>query len=423
MVISNGKVTLADHLSLKDLPLATTPGGKAFTMKALHPSEHTIKSARVPGGNRNSVAIQADMVVTLPMPDVPDAIVRVTQSPNIAIPAMVEFLQPNYAQTQYVYDLFNPAFGGEMKQLPALSFAGEFFGQKIQPNVKEYRITSQSVTVELVAPAVADQGTIISAIYNTPSMTGQYNMPLDLGDGNVGMSVYPDFCFIETPPDDSKLILGTTAFTGKARDGVYQPLKLTSFKWRNANDPTMYFNVNNMCDPSQKYNLTPGDNFYFPFVLDGTNADPGSWESRPPLPKMCGSSVGITYLKGLSKDASVRVRMRQVVEITALPSTVYAPMLEPALPPDETALKMYFEISAKMKDGYPASYNDLGRLKDIITTIGKQVLPSVEPFLAAIPGVGTALTAAKAVIPMVKTIKDAVQKGKAAKAQPASKKK
>lgn len=417
-------MTLADHLSLKELPLATTPGGKAFCMKALHPSEHTIKSARVPGGNKNSVAIQADMVVTLPMPeDYDDVIVRVTQSPNIAIPAMIEFLTSDYAQTPHVYDLLNPAFGGNMQELAPGSTVQDWFFEKIQPYVKEYRITSQSVTVELVAPALADQGTIISAIYNSPSMTSEVTRVLNLGSQGLGIDVYPDIAIIETPPDDSKLILGTTAYTGKARDGVYQPLKLSSFKWQNANDPCMYFNVNSMTDQSQKRNLTVRDSFRWPFFLDNSGADQSNLAARPALPKMCGCQYGLTYLKGLAKTSSVRVRMRQVVEVTALPSTIYAPLLEPALPPDELAMKMYFEISGRMKDGYPAAYNDLGKLKDIITGIGKTILPAVEPLLSSIPVVGPIATAVKAAVPVVKTIKEAVQKRQAAKSLPPAAKK
>lgn len=416
IVVTNKKVTLADHLDLRNLPLATTPGGKNFALKALHPSEHTIKAARVPGGNKMSVAIHMDAVGTFSVPDLLKThsgnMWRITQSPNIACPCLVECLTSDYAPVVN-YDFMNSALGGQvMGANPGCTQLDGFFENNIAGKIREYRITSQSVTVELVAPALADQGTIISAITDNPPQT--FSFVYQGATPNDPISLQPDIHLFKKPPTDDKLLLGANTYTGKARDGVYQPLKISSFKWRNARDPAFFANTDD--DETYRYNVSYQDTLQWPIYCN--NTDSTFWNKTPVWPKMCGNLWGITYLKGMSNDASIRVRVRQVMEITAPVSTVYAPLLEPALPPDELAMKMYFEISSKLADGYPASYNDLGWLKDLIGKMAKAFSPLVDPALSIasnLPVVGPVVSMVKGAVTAGKEIKKAVQESKAKK--------
>jgi len=395
-------------MDLKNLPLATTPGGTAFCLKALHPSEHTIKSARCPGGNKMSVALCSDGIYDIPIQNA-NSTLQLCQGPNPVIPACVNvtYLQGSAPVSAGWWNIYNTAFSGSSRScfeflpnvLTNLHYVNDFCSR-----VTEYRITSQSVTVEYNAPALSDQGTITAVQYNAAHSDGSFTVA-DTGGATVKnqhlMADWTAFGPIVAP---TAAVLGTNAYTAKAREGAYQPLKLTSFKWRPATDRTYFFqrSASQMADDDSI--IASSYNQVFPFFEDrngkNTIGDLGSF------PKYCGYNFGTIYMQGLSAGSSVRIRVRQVVEVTATPSTVYAPLLEIALPPDMTALKMYSEISARMADAYPASYNDLGKLKDFVLSVGKKVLPYVEPgldLLSKMPGIpGLIGKGATMIAPIVK---------------------
>lgn len=392
-------MTLADHLDLRNLPLGTTPGGVNFSLKALHPSEHTIKTARVPSGNRMSVALACDMVETIPIATA-NSSMRIILSPNPLIPAAVQIQD---GATNVHWNFYNSAFGGSANQRVD---PGEMKTHMMNmlTGVESYRITSQSATVELIAPALSDQGTITAGQYTiTPQTCECYTIDA------AALHYYPDtWLYSLEDLKSSELTTGTKAYTAKARDGVYMPLHLTDVEhFQNmhdlviyedkARDPASYLVYNTVVDAE--------DFVVFPFNIDNTGFTP---ENMCPLPKMCGNNFGLIYVDGMAANVAVRIRVRQVVEITCVPGTVYSPLVEVALPPDPTAIKMYYEISSRMADAYPASYNDLGKLKDLIQSIGKKVLPYVEPaldVLSKLPGpVGAVASTVKQVAPVAKTI-------------------
>jgi hypothetical protein len=78
---------------------------------------------------------------------------------------------------------------------------------------------------------------------------------------------------------------------------------------------------------------------------------------------------------------------------------------------DCRALDTYFAIARELKDAYPADYNDLGKIWDIISRVGKKVLP----VLKVMPGPiaqGIATTAGGAI-----GLGDAVRAKRVAKKQ------
>lgn len=406
-------VSLADKLKLSDLPLATTPGGRAFSMKALHPAEHTIKSARVPGGNLNSVAVCCDMVQTIPVAEANDQ-VDIYVTPSIISPCCIKCERGGSAYLKG--NMYNAAFGGAWKKDPTYHDTQSFVA-KLRDSISHYRVTSQSVTVELIAPSLADQGTCTAVQYNLPPQTVQMsNMRIE--GSTPFFVVHPDAHVYPNPQDPAGAILGTSAYTSKAREGCYLPLKLNNFKWRNFNDRVFLFEDATGYIGSD-YRVTSGTApIFFPMIEDRTGLEEDESFS---VPKLCGTNFGVIAFRGMAANVSLRVRVRQVVEISARPATTYAPLLEVALPPDDVAMKMYMEISARMMDAYPASYNDLGILGNIITGLGKKLLPFVEPALdvaSKIPGVGGAIASvAKPIVSTVaKVVADKKAKKKAAKA-------
>lgn len=399
VVLSTKGVNLADKLKLSELPLATTPGGKAFTYEALHPSSHEYSTTRVPGGNIKSVALRCEMIQELPIAD-DGTEVDIHVIPNPLVPACMGTVPPAGASTQPMYaNFYNAAFGGSFTVGPTTAHTGAVMGNFLS-TVQNYRITAQCVTAEIIASALTDQGSVVGYQADLPPMTVQ---PAII-DPATTVAVRTDVHVHYPPPNISQGLLGTVAYTSKAKDGIYMPLKLTDFEWKTASDRCVAI-TGTAAGQSSVTCLTENrgcaEPMLWPYFENRTGFT--NFGNLVAIPKSCGYNVGIIRFAGLLKGATVRVRVRQVVEINARPGTTFAPLLEMPLPPDEVALRMYQEVSGRMQDGYPASYNDLGRLKNVIMGLAKKVLPYVEPALdllanSGLPVVGTGATIAKHVV-------------------------
>lgn len=415
-VVTKTKVSLADHLDLRNLPLATTPAGKNFAIKALHPADPEIKAARSPGGCFPSVGLSYDSIETIPFPATAVSAMFI-QHPNCMIPACLVFLNSSGNYVDH-YLWANNAFGGaglmhapaNMTAALASFHTSNFYGQ-----VDSYKVLSQSITCDVIAPAVSDQGTIVAAqIFDKPRTIQACSMS---SDHTKFTDLVADCWIYERTPDLSALLMGTSAYTSKAREGFYQPLKVDKFKWVSVRDSVWYGKLaetyNNLC----VVNTSSGWSNY-PIY---TNDSPFDVDCKA-LVKPSANVVGLAYIEGTAGNPSVslRVRVRQVTEIIPTSGSIYAPLTEAPYPPDELSLKMVREIQARMKDGYPASYNDLGKLKNIISSIGSSVMKYAEPALDAltvVPGIGTAAKIASTGLKVAKAL--APKKKPAAAATPA----
>lgn len=395
------KVTLADHLDLANLPLATTPGGRNFALKALHPAESTIKSSRAPGAIVPTVAIACDMVDTIPFP--PGAVGAVIQQwPHLTHPMSVTFIDATQTQIGY-YVWQNAAIGGGAHPAvnPANWAAIADWSREVDQTIQGYRITSQSITTDVIAPSVANQGTIVSAQFEMRPATRQLSF-WDADNGNINYKNVVDLWCYNKPPESSQLLMGTSAYTSQATSGFYQPLKLSRFKFVNMNDTMLAVSdaVNDRL--SQILSVKSPT---FPVNLGGFSMA----AADAPLVKPSSYGVGMTYIEGTAGNpqVSLRIRFRQVAEIIPMLGGVYAPLAEAPLPPDELAFKMVAEIGARMKDAYPASYNDMGTLINAIKKIGKSVLKYADPVLdmvSLVPGAGTIAGGAKMALNLGKGI-------------------
>lgn len=392
--------TLHDHLKLKDLPLATTPGGREFCLKALHPSDHTIAGARLPGGVRRSTVVTCDYVFDCePL----NGAVTLHLLPHPIVPVL-RMDQAN--EVKRFARLTNPVFNGEFETGSTTADFNDTEAVLLRfiETVEAYRITAMSATCELIAPALANQGTVVAAQYtNAPQLV----MPLSGASAQEAGAVGRIY---EFPPLESRVLLGTVAYNSVAKDGVYMPLKLTSLDWKFTNDAAVggcFMPVTTQL-PGK---IVPFPDVALPFTTLGV------------VPPYCTTNFGEIFFRGLAPEgAIVRVRVRQCLEIIPFPGTQYAPFVAAPLPPDELARRMYIEVAGRMEDAYPASYNDWGWLRDHVIDIAKKVLPYVDPVLSAlsvVPGVGTAAGIAKMLLPgvtaAVHTIDDYVTAKKARK--------
>lgn len=409
IVRTGNKISLADHLDLRNIPLATTPGGKNFSLKALHPADPEIRSSRIPGSNRSSTALFCDMVETIPISNA-DEHVRIVLMPSPCVPCTVIRGATEGSMTYASYAFCNVAFGGTFVVNPtAISYAHI---EHLFNNVAEqYRVAAQSVTVELVAPSTSNQGSIVSSqVVQKPQKFYGANISAYSGSQSGPTQCYAPLELYDSPPFGAQLVLGTNAFTGEARDGVYAPLKLTSLSFKDNNNPRACAgSVTGITVPTYAFTYNPYSPQIFPY--------PGNTGNDLYVPMFAPWSCpnySITTVTGMAANVALRIRVRQVLEIVPYPGTVYAGAMENALPVDELALKMYAEVSSKMRDAYPASFNDLGILKDVVVKLAKHLLPFVDPVLSAassIPGpIGLAATAASPVVrgamPVVKQMLD-----------------
>lgn len=389
VVVTKNKVTLADHLDLRSLPLATTPAGKNFAIKTLHPADSEIKVARAPGGTFPTLGIAADMVETLQFPNTAVG-AYLLQTPNPMIPLSIVFTDGAGAYVDH-YLWTNAALGG-----PGLIHAPTSWPQiaswayGISANIDSYRVLSQSVTCEVIAPAVKDQGTIVAAQYHMKPITMQGAIMNTNGGGTVCNSVAPDMWCYRPPPNANTMLMGTSAYTAKSREGVYQPLKIKKFKFVSSMDRMVP--VAERTTPVRAFESgTPTALCNFPIYFHNV---PFNDPLYVPMLKPSSNAIGIIYIDGTAgfPDVSLRVRARQTMEVVPVIGGTYAPLAEAPFPPDELAFRMVAEIAGRMKDAYPASYNDLGALKGVIQNIGKSVMKYADPVLdlvSAIPGIGT----------------------------------
>jgi len=98
---------------------------------------------------------------------------------------------------------------------------------------------------------------------------------------------------------------------------------------------------------------------------------------------------------------SIYVRCGFEIQVPA--GSLYSPQLKMSPPHDAVAIENYFQIARQLKDAYPADYNDLGKIWDVISGAAK----AVAPFLSAIPVAGPALAAG---LPLVAGAGDAVRR-------------
>jgi hypothetical protein len=217
------------------------------------------------------------------------------------------------------------------------------------------------------------------------------------------------------------------AYFGNSRDGVYMPLKLTRTcqKWRS--EANCFINggivgVTEDGNVSSGVQTTGGGGYaclpqtYPPIVAD-TIPDAGwpfwggdGWieplmtvdygESGkacyPPhiTAEMCNDVLGSICFKNLDITTRLSIVYRVGFEVQVQPGTSLTPLQKLSPRHDETALHSYFAIAREMKDAHPADFNDLGKIWDVISSVGKTVLPMVSPFMgpmAPLAGVGLAM--------------------------------
>lgn len=282
-------------------------------------------------------------------------------------------------------------------QLPAVShFAkmGAFWG-----NAQRYRMTYCSVTVYQDGPDLANQGTL--AVCQAPLQSCVYN-PAYVNSGGrcVAMPHVEQFSDGDRPLFDVAQSM-PNAYFNNSKFGAYVPLKLTRThqQWLSTSDAVTQAQTTAPIDqPFDGYVLPTGAAYgVFPHVnLSPAFYNSGSGGGEATSPLMNGISAHICA-RNLAVATSYTFFVRMGIEIQCQPGSLYTTHLRLSPAPDHEAVDNYFRIARELKDAYPADYNDLGKIWDVISSIAKTVGPALGAFGPVGSAIGMGVSGAAAV--------------------------
>jgi hypothetical protein len=288
------------------------------------------------------------------------------------------------------------------------------------PNISPngFRHQYGSITCELIAAAVADQGQVYAAQYAPIMRKVGCVVPngYDSGIANpdtpgTNYQLFAQRYSCVLPASESDLAAMSPEFyMGAAREGVYVPLRLSGPNQPFARstpegqlavfgNDAGYFNVDVsnypigavLCpfrnDPMN--GVDPG----IPWVFAGpTLLNFGAGYPALPSPLMFDSgydnmNVGVVIWRGLTGasgggfGSSIQVKTIMGLEIASNPTASARIFAENPAPYEPKAIEAYYAICLELKDAYPARYNSLESIFDAIGSVASKVWKVAEPVL------------------------------------------
>jgi len=194
------------------------------------------------------------------------------------------------------------------------------------------------------------------------------------------------------------------AYFGKSKEGVYIPLKLTKTHqhWHSHRDLTYQATGSTM---NAYTNSTTGGavtilsstlddvNGLYPFLsINDIHQKTGGTYTKivgSLTSDFCNENWADFSFRNMAVTTSLSMFFRFGFEVQVMPQSSLAPHLKLSPESDPMALATYFAISRELKDAYPAEFNDLGKIWDVISSVAK----TASPMLNLIPGIGGMLSA------------------------------
>lgn len=377
-----------------------TPDGAAWCLKALHPSDPLVELRGVPDLNC-----------------VPSTLVNYQSTFRIASDAPGSGANWNF-NAQFHPNPVNFGFAVQVNDDGTLhGFApmpnSQLAGATLVAKANEWKSISDrwrlayfGVTVHCDAPALSNQGTLVvcqkpyEPRERTISAKNVDNVyvtfpPLVFPDGNYPTGpVGADF------PSYTATVGYPNSFMGPAKDGCYIPLKLTrTFQdWHSDADMVSWAaSTNALGGDNQALSIANTSylmSYPHPNLPGAYFNTAGTALACNPFPRNGSDIVADLCGRNLSATTGFVIEVRAGFEVQALPGTTLSPMLKTPVGYDLKAIEAYALVSRELKDAYPADYNDLGKLWDVI----KRVAGYLAPMLSMVPKVGTVLGPAAALL-------------------------
>lgn len=248
-----------------------------------------------------------------------------------------------------------------------------------------WRLCFMSVTVLQDGPDLANQGTIV--VSQSPLEPRYWSVPAvsNLAGNTYATTRLAQFDYEREGPNFNRSQTMPNAMLGKSRDGAYVPLKLTDTcqNWYSLSDLVVPFEGNTTAvDPLLISQIPAAAYQCYPFHSTDPAHGTASSLHGSSVPGLLNGNVAHICARNLSAETSFTFQFRVGIEIQLAPSSILTPQLKLSPPYDPTALDTYFSVSRELKDGYPADYNDWGKLWDIIS----DAIKTAAPTLRMIPG-------------------------------------
>jgi hypothetical protein len=272
-----------------------------------------------------------------------------------------------------------------------------------------YRMTHCAATVELDAPALSNQGSVVAAQY--PMVYHEFNPSYTLAAGADAGKLFVSAHVRATDTavnqlNQEALAAKPFSYSGLAKDGVYMVLKMDpDVEWGRTRDCCFHTSASwpspdptgvalptaagalgtNESFPWYGGNLAAADRFIFAYVnpATATGSITGSL-----VPKIMQPNFGRMTFWNLSVNSGLTIRVRWGVELLVHPTSALAPSTRVCAPRDDIALTAYSRIVDQLPDAFPGSYNSWDDLTKVLRQVWKQVSPYVGGAAKMVPGVG-----------------------------------
>jgi hypothetical protein len=394
-------------------PYGATKTGADWCIKALHPSDPMTEVRGIPD-NSAVPSLLMNYQSTFTLSPTPGAVG--TWSFNAA-------LLPHPINFMYIDEVDSLTAPGIESNFMNTQMAGVTHSDKynaFRTMVQRWRLAYMSVTVYQDGPDLANQGTIVVA--QGPVMPLHYNFCYPTSGSTKLISMpaieqytnedHPDFTTSQGMPN---------AYFSRSREGAYVPLKLTETcqDWVSDADRITPAAIMELVAGQGEEILPVAPNVPgYPHVnIPSAYYSSGVSKSYPTSPMLNGTWAFLCA-RNLALTTSFTFFVRCGIEMQVVPSSVLAPQLKLSPPQDEAAIRTYFAIARELKDGYPADYNDAGKIWDAISSTVKKILP----FAENIPGIGGAARAVSGMMTMGDKIRASRQKKKKGPSKSAPKK-
>lgn len=365
------------ELDRRGVPFGTTPTGADWCIKALHPSDPLTEVRGIP--DHSAVpSLLMNYQRTFTLSPAPGAIGTWAFEASL-LPHPVNFMfidshdsvNANLEQSVLNNQLVGADHWEKWKSFKALA--------------QRWRLAYASVTVYQDGPDLANQGTLVVA--QTPvaplrttacALTANSLTVLPAIEAYTAED-YPDFDTSQAMPN---------AYFGRSKEGAYVPLKLTETcqDWFSERDEVASANLTPVVDQDHTgYLLFTNSNQTFPHCT----LDPVVYANQL-APFLYGQATSAMLsgnwahicAKNLATTTSFSFFFRYGIEMQVSPTSTLSPQLKLSPPYDAVALNAYYSIARELKDAYPASYNDLGEMWDVISRGARAALP----FIAGLGG-------------------------------------
>lgn len=271
----------------------------------------------------------------------------------------------------------------------------------------KWRLAYASVTIYQDGPDLANQGTVV--VCQKPVDPVMLTAHVGNMDGIFSGPAAQCHCFdlsaIDLPNFDASQAMPNSYF-GRSREGAYVPLKLTHTHqvWHGPHDNVYQCTAGaQQTDPTASnylqllipFSTNPLYQGQYPFTSLNTlhyyqSGGSAGALAGSPTSNFCNGNWADISFRNLATTTSLSMFFRFGFECQVTPSSLYSPHLKLSPPYDPTAISAYFAVARELKDGFPADFNDLGKIWGAIKDAASALRPAIE----MIPGWGSTIVGA-----------------------------